>query len=137
MISGDPVSQNCFGFVLLLRVRFAQEVRDRRPSPFFSPASRPTGVDDSCEIGLLSLKGRCRGKFFFVIYGHFPPEWTLFLSCSDSSRSTCIMVKLSKTPFGLSNCCRFVSDLLYSLSWTCCRHSICCGHVVDLFSNLT
>jgi len=64
MISGDPVSQNCFGFVLLLRVRFAHEVRDRRPSPFFSPASRPTGVDDSCEIGLLSLKGRCRGKFF-------------------------------------------------------------------------
>jgi len=34
MTSGDPESQNCFGFVLLLRVRFAQKVRDRS-SPFF------------------------------------------------------------------------------------------------------
>jgi len=31
---GDPESQNCFRFLLLLRVRFAQKVRDRL-SPFF------------------------------------------------------------------------------------------------------
>ena len=31
---GDPESQNCFRFVLLLRVRFAQKARDRH-SPFF------------------------------------------------------------------------------------------------------
>ena len=32
---GDPESQNCFRFVLLLRVRFAQKARDRH-SPFFT-----------------------------------------------------------------------------------------------------
>ena len=44
MTSGDPESQNCSRFVL------------RR---FFSRADRPTGVDDCCKIGLLSIKGRC------------------------------------------------------------------------------
>jgi len=52
MTSGNPGSQNCFRFVLLLGVRFAQKVRDR-PSPFFSLALRPTDVDDSCETGSL------------------------------------------------------------------------------------
>jgi len=36
---------------------------------------------------------------------------------------------LSWTPFGLSNCCGFIKDSLYSLSWSCCRHLICCGLV--------
>ena len=34
MSSGDPESQNCFRFVLLVRVGFVQKVRDQ-PSPFF------------------------------------------------------------------------------------------------------
>ena len=68
MTSGDSESQNCFQFVLL-QVRFAQKVRDRLSR--FSPAGRPTGVDDCCKIGLLSLKERChRNKF--VIFRHFP-----------------------------------------------------------------
>ena len=56
MTSDDPESRNCFRFVLLLlllRVRSTQKVRDRFSS-FFSPAGRPTGVDDCCRIGLLS-----------------------------------------------------------------------------------
>ena len=63
MTSGEPESQNLFRFVLLLRVRSVQKVRDR-PSPFFSPAGRPTGVDDSCETGSPFLKGRCHGNKF-------------------------------------------------------------------------
>ena len=43
---------------------------DTRPiSAVFSPAGSPTGVDDGCEIGLLSLKGRC--------------QWNKFLSFLD------------------------------------------------------
>ena len=73
--SGDPESQNCFQFVLGLRVQFAQKGRDRS-LPFFL-AGWPTGIDDSCKIGLLSLHGRCYGKKF-VIFRHFSPERTLF-----------------------------------------------------------
>ena len=57
MSSGDLGSQNCFRFVLLVRVGFAQKVRDQ-PSPFFTPAARPTGVDDSCEIVSLTYPSR-------------------------------------------------------------------------------
>ena len=75
-------------------------------------------VDDSCEIVLLSLKGRCyENKFYFVLFGHFP-ERTLFLSCSDSSRSTCCMldsfriVELLQICYGFIVGIGFVADML-------------------------
>jgi len=64
MTSGDPGSQNCFWFALLLWVRFAQKVCNRS-LPFFSAGGRHTGVNDFCEIWLLSLKGRCYGNKFW------------------------------------------------------------------------
>jgi len=125
MTSGDHECQNCFRFVLFLRVVFAQKVHDRS-SPFFPPAS----IYDCCEIGLRSTVGRC--------------HWNTFLSFSDIFRKIEFYFCYALTPFellyscccGLSNCCRFVRDWLYSLSWSCCRHSICCGYVVGLLTNL-
>jgi len=67
---------------------FAQEVRDRF-SPFY-PAGWPADVDDSCEIGLLYPSTDVAMGTIFVSFGHFSPERSLFLSCSDSSRSTCL-----------------------------------------------
>ena len=61
MTAGDPECKNCFRFVQVLRVRFAQKVRDQS-SPFFSAAGSATGVDDCREIGLRSLEGRCHGR---------------------------------------------------------------------------
>jgi len=65
-------------------------------------------VDDSCEIVLLSLKGRCyENKFYFVLFRHFP-ERTLFLSCLDSFR----IVELLQICYGFVVGIGFVADML-------------------------
>jgi len=118
IIPGDPESQNCFRFVLLLRFRFAQKVRDR-PSPFFSPAGRPTGVDDSYEIGLLSLKGRCHGN--------------KFSSFSDiSAGADAIFVMLRSQSFDLFYSGKLVVDSFRIVELL----QICQGLVVQLVVNL-
>ena len=63
MTFGDPESQNCFRFVLLLQVRFVQKVFECF-LPFFPDGIGLAYIDDCCVIGLLSLKGRCRGNKF-------------------------------------------------------------------------
>jgi len=71
MTFGDPGSQNCFRFVQVLRVRFAQKyATDLRRC--FSAGGMLTGVGDCGEIGSRSIKVRCHGNNFFVIFGHFP-----------------------------------------------------------------
>jgi len=81
MTSGDPESQNCFWFYYFfgsnLLNKYATDLRR------FSPAGRPTGVDDCCKIGLLSRKGRCHGNEFSSFSDIFRPIRTLF--CSGQS----------------------------------------------------
>jgi len=104
MTSGDHDCQNCFRFVLFLRVVFAQKVHDRS-SPFFPPAS----IYDCCEIGLRSIMGRC--------------HWNTFLSFSDIFRKIEFYFCYVLTP---SCCivvvavCRIVADLL-EIGCTACR----------------
>ena len=62
-IRNDLESQNCFRFVLVLPVQFAQKVRDRS-LPFLSAGGRLTGIDECCKTGLQSVKGHCHGNKF-------------------------------------------------------------------------
>jgi len=91
MTSADSESQNCFRFLLLFQVRFAQKVCERF-SPFFSPAGSPTGVDDCCKIWFAIPQGTLPQKQIFVIFGHFPSDPVAILFCPVSIRSICCIV---------------------------------------------
>ena len=86
---------------------------------FFSPAGRPTGVDDSYEIGLLSLKGRCHGN--------------KFSSFSDiSAGADAIFVMLRSQSFDLFYSGKLVVDSFQIVELL----QICQGLVVQLVVNL-
>ena len=87
---------------------------------FFSPAGRPsTGVDDSCKIGSLSLKGRCHGN--------------KFSSFSDiSAGADAIFVMLRSQSFDLFYSGKLVVDSFRIVELL----QICQGLVVQLVVNL-
>jgi len=69
VIFNDLVTSKCrkyFRFLLLVRAQLFQQVRERSSRNFLSWYS-VMGVDDCCEMGLRSLKGRCRGNQFLFI----------------------------------------------------------------------
>ena len=58
----DPNCRNCFRILLFLRANYLKTyATDLRP--IFGIGSR-AGVDDCCEIGLRTIKGRYHGKQF-------------------------------------------------------------------------
>jgi len=79
MTSGDPESQNCFRFVLLFQLRFAQNVRDRF-LPFILQLVGLPALIIAAKIGLLSLKGCCHRNEFSSFSDIFRPIRVLFCS---------------------------------------------------------
>jgi len=90
MTSGDPDSQNCFWFALLLWVRFAQKVCNRS-LPFFLPVVGVPASMTSAKSGCYPSRDVATGTNF----GHFK---------TFSVGSRCYFVMLSLHSF----------DLLYS-----------------------
>ena len=68
MTLDDPNCRSCFRFLLLVRpfepYYFRKYATDLRK---LLPIGSNTGVDDCCEIGLRSLKGRCHDNQFLFI----------------------------------------------------------------------